>query len=155
MADSNPFAHLGMGMLGADVGIAKAAATPQPLFKNNPMAGLIGMGLDKLGVKDWLNALGGGEGQTEQQPEGAVAPPSVAGTGINPVSMGAAIPPGSETVGLGMQNKAPIEGIQPKPFTYQGFGGQGGYALPQSPYQVTQPQQAGDTKNQIRSAWGY
>ena len=48
MADSNPFAHLGQGMLGADVGIARAAATPQPIFEKNPLRGLIGMGLRRF-----------------------------------------------------------------------------------------------------------
>lgn len=149
MADSNPFAHLGQGMIGADVGIAKAAGTPQPIFEKNPLApitkGLVAAGMDKFGITKFLNSLGGSE---DQQTQSGVAPPPVAGTGINPMLLGSAPPAG------GMQNKAPVEGLQPRPYTMQGFGGPGAYSLPQSPYQTNQPEQAGDTHNQIRSAWG-
>lgn len=153
MADSNPFAHLGQGMLGADASIARAAGTPQPIFDKNPMApitkGLVAAGMDKFGITKFLNSLGGSGSQPEQQPEGAVVPPSVGGTGINPMSMGA-VPPG----GVGLQNNAPIEGLQPRPYTVQGFGGQTGYSLPTSPYQLNQPSSADETRKQILSSWG-
>ena len=148
MADSNPFAHLGQGMIGADVGIAKAAGTPQPIFQKNPMAGLLAMGLDKMGVKDFLNSLSGG---ADQNAENGVAPASVGGVGINPMGVGV-MPPGSDVAGIGLQNKTSVGGIQPRPYTAAGFGAQP--ALPKSPYQTNQPEQAGDTHNQIRSAWG-
>lgn len=148
MADSNPFAHLGLGMLGSDVSIARAAATPQPVFQKNPMAGLLAMGIDKIGLKDFLNSLGS-EGKDDSAPQGGIVPPSVPGTGINPMSMGA-VPPG----GVGLQNNAPIEGLQPRPYTVQGFGGQTGYSLPTSPYQLNQPSSADETRKQILSSWG-
>lgn len=147
MADSNPFAHLGMGMMGNDANIARSAATPQPVFQKNPMAGLLAMGIDKLGIKNFLNSLSGGS--EDQDATNGVAPPPVAGTGVNPMSIGA-VPPG----GIGMQNKSSANGLQPQPYTMQGFGGQTGYSLPQSPYQMTQPSSADETRKQILSSWG-
>lgn len=153
MADSNPFAHLGLGMLGADAGIARAAGSPQPIFEKNPLGaltrGLIAQGMDKLGITDYLNSFGKPSAENQQQV--GIVPP-VAGTGVNPMMMGVA-PPGSDVAGLGLQGKQSVEGIQPRPYVYQGFGGPGAFSLPQSSYQIGKPA-ADDTHNQIRSAWG-
>lgn len=149
MADSNPFAHLGLGMLGGDVGIARAAASPQPIFDKNPLRGLIGMGLDKMGVKDYLDSL---TADNQTAPVG-VAPPPVAGTGINPMNM-AVVPFASDLSKTGLQNKAFVEGVQPYGYTMQNFGGSTGYSLPQSPYQMNQPSGADETRKQILSSWG-
>ena len=128
MADSNPFAHLGQGFLGSDVGIARQAATPQPLFDNNPLKGLLAEGLDKIGVIDFLNSLG------SKKPEGKtnapIAPPQVQSSGINPVAMSNQAPGG-----LGL-NVKPAQ----NPFV--------------SPNAPTAYGQEDETRNQIRSAWG-
>lgn len=147
MADSNPFSHVGLGMMGADASIARSAAIPQPLFQKSPMPALLAMGISNLGLKDFLNSIGGNS--DDKETVGGIAPPPVAGTGINPMGVGV-VPPG----GVGMQNKSFAEGMQPRPYTMQGFGGSGGYSLPQSPYQFNQPNQADDTRKQILSSWG-
>ena len=112
MADSNPFAHLGQGMLGGDAAIARAAAAPLPLFVSGEKGGLrfnpnmpIAGGLAAMA----LNSLFGKKPDQEQDIQNGVAPPVVGGTGVNPMLMGSA-PPG----GVGLQNEAPVQGLQPR-----------------------------------------
>jgi hypothetical protein len=77
MADNNPFAHLGQGMLGSDVGFAQKAMKGSS--SSGPLSKLIGKGID------WL----ADEISGKKQPEGAVPSPDQ----INPVMAPQPVPP--------------------------------------------------------------
>jgi hypothetical protein len=141
MAD-HPFANAGLGMFGADSALARQSATPDGASdKMKKVIGLMtGGALESLGIKEFLDKLGGGsESQSgiaaplPVAPNYSVAPPSpVSPEGINPMRM-----PNAVQGGIGL-NAQPAGAVNP--FQFQ-----------TTPLPKLMPDD--EHRNQVKSAW--
>ena len=141
MADTNPFANMGLGMMGGDSAFAKNYISGGDTKKGEStiLGGAVAKLLDVSGIKDFLNE----KTASDTAVPSAAVPPSInygfqpvapiSQQGINPNAMPMAVPNG---IGL---NAKPAGAMAP--FSFQ---------------QLTSPALSADEehKRQVTSAWG-
>lgn len=147
MASDNPFAHLGLGMMGQDAALARQMATPEGSEKGRKLLGMLaGEALDAAGIKDFLDKLGASEDKVSK-----TASPQTYSAGIAPSQP--IVPDYSLT-----QGKPPSfidsKALHFAPPNALRFPPSATYAGGISPYQTTQEQDVDDEhRKQIKSAW--
>lgn len=148
MAADNPFANLGLGMMGQDVSIARQAATPE----SSGVAGKIfktfaGKALDAAGIKDFLDNLGKSE-ETPKPSTGqksfsaGIAPPA-------PINADYSLAPVAPVsfMDKNAMHFAPPNAMRFPPSATAAYGGA-------NPFQPTQTQNPDDEhRYQVKSAW--